>query len=82
VIAQITLDPSGRMLLGTEPLSAAALIAACGADVMGLNCSTGPARWWIRCGRWPSTRRFRSPASRTPASRKIAKACGISAAAG
>ncbi len=42
LIAQITLDPSGRMLLGTEPLSAAALIAACGADVMGLNCSTGP----------------------------------------
>src|SRR5437016_335557 len=42
VIAQITLDPSGRMLLGTEPLSAAALIAACGADIMGLNCSTGP----------------------------------------
>src|SRR5712671_59770 len=42
VVAQITLDPSGRMLLGTEPLSAAALIAACGADVMGLNCSTGP----------------------------------------
>src|SRR5205085_754036 len=32
VIAQITLDPSGRMLLGTEPLSAAAMIAACGAD--------------------------------------------------
>ncbi|TMA76687.1 MAG: methionine synthase [Deltaproteobacteria bacterium] len=42
VIAQITLDPSGRMLLGTEPLSAGAMIAACGADVMGLNCSTGP----------------------------------------
>src|SRR5207302_887037 len=42
VIAQITLDPSGRMLLGTEPLSAAVLISACGADVMGLNCSTGP----------------------------------------
>src|SRR5207248_6649271 len=42
LIAQITLDPSGRMLLGTEPLSAAVLISACGADVMGLNCSTGP----------------------------------------
>ena len=42
IIAQITLDPSGRMLLGTEPLSAAALIAASGADIMGLNCSTGP----------------------------------------
>ena len=42
VIAQITLDPSGRMLLGTEPLAAAALLVAAGADVMGLNCSTGP----------------------------------------
>src|SRR3954465_2471792 len=42
LIAQITLDPSGRMLLGTEPLSAAALLASCGADIMGLNCSTGP----------------------------------------
>ena len=42
VIAQITLDPSGRMLLGTEPLAAAALLAASGADVIGLNCSTGP----------------------------------------
>jgi len=42
LIAQITLDPSGRMLLGTEPLSAAALLSASGADIMGLNCSTGP----------------------------------------
>src|SRR5471032_131723 len=42
IIAQITLDPSGRMLLGSEPLAAAALLAAAGADIMGLNCSTGP----------------------------------------
>lgn len=42
VIAQITLDPSGRMLLGSEPLAASVLISAAGADVMGLNCSTGP----------------------------------------
>src|SRR5438093_11914288 len=42
LIAQITLDPSGRMLLGTEPLAAAAMLAAAGADIMGLNCSTGP----------------------------------------
>src|SRR3954470_19281673 len=42
VIAQITLDPSGRMLLGTEPLSAAAMLSSIGADIMGLNCSTGP----------------------------------------
>jgi 5-methyltetrahydrofolate--homocysteine methyltransferase len=42
IIAQITLDPSGRMLLGSEPLAAAALLSAAGADIMGLNCSTGP----------------------------------------
>ncbi|HEY2027752.1 MAG TPA: homocysteine S-methyltransferase family protein, partial [Myxococcales bacterium] len=42
IIAQITLDPSGRMLLGSEPLAASVLISAAGADVMGLNCSTGP----------------------------------------
>ncbi len=42
LIAQITLDPSGRMLLGTQPLAAAAVIVQAGADVMGLNCSTGP----------------------------------------
>src|SRR5579859_787562 len=34
VIAQITLDPSGRMLLGSEPLAAAALLTAAGADIM------------------------------------------------
>src|SRR5256885_4655254 len=42
VIAQITLDPSGRMLLATAPLSAAALLAASSADVMRLKCSTAP----------------------------------------
>jgi 5-methyltetrahydrofolate--homocysteine methyltransferase len=42
ILAQITLDPSGRMLLGTDPLAAAAVIAQAGADIMGLNCSTGP----------------------------------------
>jgi 5-methyltetrahydrofolate--homocysteine methyltransferase len=42
LIAQITLDTSGRMLLGTQPLAAAAVIVQAGADVMGLNCSTGP----------------------------------------
>ena len=42
ILAQITLDPSGRMLLGTEPLAAAATLAAVGVDIMGINCSTGP----------------------------------------
>ncbi len=40
--AQVTLDTSGRMLLGTDIASALTTIQAMGADVVGLNCSTGP----------------------------------------
>lgn len=39
---QVTLDTSGRMLLGTDIASALATIETMGADVVGLNCSTGP----------------------------------------
>ncbi len=39
---QITLDTSGRMLLGTDIASALATIEVLGVDVVGLNCSTGP----------------------------------------
>jgi len=39
---QFTLDTSGRMLLGTDVASAMTTIEALGADVIGLNCSTGP----------------------------------------
>jgi 5-methyltetrahydrofolate--homocysteine methyltransferase len=38
----VTLDPSGRMLLGTDIRGALATLEAMGADVIGLNCSTGP----------------------------------------
>ena len=38
----ITLDPTGRMLLGTDFRGALATLEAMGADVIGLNCSTGP----------------------------------------
>ncbi|MEO5618165.1 MAG: homocysteine S-methyltransferase family protein, partial [Candidatus Eisenbacteria bacterium] len=38
----VTLDPSGRMLLGTDIRSALATLEAMNADVIGLNCSTGP----------------------------------------
>jgi 5-methyltetrahydrofolate--homocysteine methyltransferase len=38
----ITLDPTGRMLLGTDIRGALATLEAMGADVIGLNCSTGP----------------------------------------
>ncbi len=40
--AQITLDTSGRMLLGTDIVASLTTIAALPADVIGLNCSTGP----------------------------------------
>ncbi|HEX2166971.1 MAG TPA: methionine synthase, partial [Longimicrobiales bacterium] len=39
---QITLDTSGRMLLGTDIAAALTIIESMRADVIGLNCSTGP----------------------------------------
>src|SRR5687767_6504347 len=40
--AQITLDTSGRMLLGTDIASAMTTLEALPIDIIGLNCSTGP----------------------------------------
>src|SRR5579885_3407445 len=40
--AQVTLDTSGRMLMGTDIGAAMVIMEAMGADVIGLNCSTGP----------------------------------------
>ena len=40
--AQVTLDTSGRMLLGTDVASAMTTLEALPVDVIGLNCSTGP----------------------------------------
>src|SRR5579859_1779620 len=40
--AQVTLDTSGRMLLGTEIAAAGAILSHLGVDIVGLNCSTGP----------------------------------------
>jgi 5-methyltetrahydrofolate--homocysteine methyltransferase len=42
VQAQVTLDTSGRMLLGTDVASAMTTLEALQVDVIGLNCSTGP----------------------------------------
>src|SRR5438067_11703546 len=42
VQAQVTLDTSGRMLLGTDVASALTTLEALPVDVIGLNCSTGP----------------------------------------
>ncbi len=42
VQAQVTLDTSGRMLLGTDIDASMVTLEALGVDVIGLNCSTGP----------------------------------------
>ncbi|MBV9150023.1 MAG: methionine synthase [Candidatus Eremiobacteraeota bacterium] len=40
--AQVTLDVTGRMLLGTDIRAVCATLEALPIDVIGLNCSTGP----------------------------------------
>ncbi len=39
---QVTLDTTGRMLLGTDIAAALAILEGLPIDVLGLNCSTGP----------------------------------------
>lgn len=40
--AQVTLDTTGRMLLGTDISAVLAILENMNIDVIGLNCSTGP----------------------------------------
>jgi 5-methyltetrahydrofolate--homocysteine methyltransferase len=40
--AQVTLDTTGRMLLGTDITGVLSILEAFPIDVIGLNCSTGP----------------------------------------
>jgi len=42
VQAQVTLDTTGRMLLGTDIAAVYAILDGMPIDVLGLNCSTGP----------------------------------------
>lgn len=43
VIANVTLDQYGKMLLGTSVAAAYTTVGGMGIDVFGINCSTGPA---------------------------------------
>ncbi len=43
LIAQITVELTGTMLLGTETSAALAALEPLGIDLIGLNCATGPA---------------------------------------
>ncbi len=42
IIANVTLDKYGKMLLGTSVQAAYTTISGMGIDIFGLNCSTGP----------------------------------------
>ncbi len=42
VVASMTFDAQGRTLTGTSPAAAAITLISAGADLIGLNCSTGP----------------------------------------
>jgi 5-methyltetrahydrofolate--homocysteine methyltransferase len=42
IIANITLDQYGKMLLGTSVQSAYTTVSDMGINIFGLNCSTGP----------------------------------------
>jgi 5-methyltetrahydrofolate--homocysteine methyltransferase len=43
VMAQVTMETTGTMLLGSDVSSAATVLEAYPIDVLGLNCATGPA---------------------------------------
>lgn len=42
VIASMTFQEDGRTLYGTDPVTATVVLQSVGADVIGINCSTGP----------------------------------------
>lgn len=43
VMVSLTYESDGRTLYGTDPKTAISVLQSLGADVVGLNCSTGPA---------------------------------------
>jgi 5-methyltetrahydrofolate--homocysteine methyltransferase len=44
IICQLTFGPDARTVTGTDPLTAAVLLEAMGASIIGANCSLGPAQ--------------------------------------
>ena len=44
IIAQVTIETTGTMLLGSEIGAALTALEPLGVDVVGLNCATGPRR--------------------------------------
>ena len=44
IICQMSFEADGRTVTGTDPVTAAIILEAMGADVIGANCSLGPAQ--------------------------------------
>ncbi len=44
VMASMTYQEDGKTLYGTDPVTAVVVLQSLGADVIGVNCSTGPAQ--------------------------------------
>jgi len=44
VMAEMTFEQGGRTLMGTDPATAAIVLDALGTDIIGANCSGGPAQ--------------------------------------
>jgi len=44
VFCSVTFQEDGRMLMGTDPMTAVNILQDLGADVIGVNCSLGPAQ--------------------------------------
>ncbi len=66
------LPNGGKMLLGTDISAVLTTIDGLGADVLGLNCSTGPRTCATQSASWARRRRCRSTASPTRACRSRA----------
>ena len=70
VIAQVTVEMTGTMLLGSEIGAALTALEPLGIDLIGLNCATGPAemsehlRYLSRNSRRPAVGACPTPACR------------------
>ena len=57
IMVQVTVETTGTLLVGTDIAAAATIIHAMGADIIGMNCATGPqemaehVRWLAQ--NWP-----------------------------
>ena len=67
LIAQVTIETTGTMLLGTEIGAALTALEPLGIDMIGLNCATGPGEMSEHLRYLAAHARIPISCSRTPA---------------